>query len=175
MLVRTVGRRLTRRDGSGVNDTAQVLKEDPQQAHLTGRPRSLRQSLGAAAGALLGLVPHVLHHVGLLVGTALFVGAGGNLVLYLLGLLMAVPLLRRLRRRFSTWLAPAIAVVVFTAAFAVSAFVIGPAISGGGAAGSPPSPSSPARVGQHGPAGPATPGTPSAPASPVPGHEGHHT
>jgi hypothetical protein len=36
----------------------------------------------------------------------------------------------RLRKRFGTWLAPAIAFAVMAAAFAVSSLVIGPAISG---------------------------------------------
>jgi len=35
-----------------------------------------------------------------------------------------------LRRKFHTWRAPAIALVVFTALFSLSAFVIGPAIAG---------------------------------------------
>lgn len=89
------------------------------------------QATSATFGALLGLVPHVLHHVGILVGAALLTGVGGNLLLGLLGLLFSVPLLRRLYRRFRTWKAPAIALVIFAMMFALSAFVIGPAISGG--------------------------------------------
>jgi hypothetical protein len=89
------------------------------------------QATSAPVGALLGLVPHVLHHVGILVGAALLTGVGGNLLLGLLGLLFSVPLLRRLYRRFRTWKAPAIALVIFAMMFALSAFVIGPAISGG--------------------------------------------
>ena len=42
----------------------------------------------------------------------------------------SVPMLLRLRRRFGTWRAPAIALGVFTVMFALTAFVIGPAISG---------------------------------------------
>ena len=46
------------------------------------------------------------------------------------GLLFSIPLLRRIHRRFRTWVAPGIAVVVFAAMYSVSALVIGPAISG---------------------------------------------
>lgn len=85
----------------------------------------------AAIGAVMGLLPHVLHHVGVLAGAALVTGAGGNLLFGAAGLALSIPMLRRLYRRFGTWKAPAIAVGVFTAMFAVSALVIGPAISGG--------------------------------------------
>jgi len=81
-------------------------------------------------GGVLGLAPHVLHHVGLLAGTALVAGSGGTALFGVLGLVASVPLLLRLRRRFGTWRAPAIGLVVFAAMFAVSTFLVGPAISG---------------------------------------------
>jgi hypothetical protein len=84
----------------------------------------------AVIATAMGLAPHVLHHVGLLAGTAFVVGVGGNLLFGAVGLLLSIPLLRRLYRRFGTWKAPAAALVVFTAMFSLSAFVIGPAISG---------------------------------------------
>ncbi|WP_040657704.1 hypothetical protein [Ornithinimicrobium pekingense] len=86
--------------------------------------------LRAGVGAALGLVPHLLHHVGLLAGAAVLTGAVGNGVLYVVGLVFSIPLLRRLRARFGSWRAPALGVVVFTGLFALSAFVVGPAISG---------------------------------------------
>jgi hypothetical protein len=52
-----------------------------------------------------------------------------------LGLLASVPMLIKLRRRFSNWWAPAIALAVFTAMFLLSAFVIGPLISSPAGAG----------------------------------------
>ena len=55
---------------------------------------------------------------------------GGNLLFGAVGLLLSIPLLRRLHRRFGTWKAPAVAIAVFTVMFSISAFVIGPAISG---------------------------------------------
>jgi hypothetical protein len=94
------------------------------------RLRAMRDSLSAGVGVALGIAPHVLHHIGLIAGAALVTGAGGNLLFFALGLLFSIPLLRRLHRRFHTWRAPAIALVAFTALFAFSAFVIGPAISG---------------------------------------------
>jgi hypothetical protein len=58
--------------------------------------------------------------------------AGWDGALGVLGLVASVPFLLRLRRRFGTWLAPAIGLLVFAAMFSLSAFVIGPAISGTG-------------------------------------------
>ena len=89
-----------------------------------------RDALGATVGAVLGLVPHVLHHIGLVAGTAVVAGVGGNALFYALGLLLSVPMLRRLHRRFRTWQAPALAVLVFTGLFSLSAFVVGPALTG---------------------------------------------
>lgn len=79
----------------------------------------------------MGLAPHVLHHVGLLAGAALLTGALGNSILYVVGLLLSLPLLHRLRRRFNTWKAAVWGGVVFTVMFAVSAFVVGPLINPG--------------------------------------------
>lgn len=106
----------------------------PQQARHVVEPRrrrSLRDALTGLIGAVLGLAPHVLHHVGLLAGTALVAGSGGTALFAVVGLAAMVPLLLRLRRRFGSWLAPALGLAVFTAMFALSAFVVGPAISGG--------------------------------------------
>ena len=84
----------------------------------------------AAWGGFIGLLPHVLHHVGPLAGAALLAGATGRVLFALIGFVAAIPFLRRLYRRFRTWRAPAIALAVFAAMFSLSSFVIGPAISG---------------------------------------------
>lgn len=100
------------------------------------RPRVRRvlasawNAVTAAIGAVMGLLPHVLHHVGLLGGAVLVSGATGNVLFAVLGIVFSLPLLRRLHRRFGTWKAPAVALGVFALMFSLSAFVIGPAISG---------------------------------------------
>ena len=86
--------------------------------------------LVAAWGGFIGLLPHVLHHVGPLAGAALLAGATGRVLFAAIGFVAAIPFLRRLHRRFRTWKAPAIALAVFAAAFSLSSFVIGPAIAG---------------------------------------------
>jgi hypothetical protein len=91
-------------------------------------------------GGVLGLAPHVLHHVGLLAGTALVAGSGGTALFAVLGLVTSIPLLLRLRRRFGTWKAPALGLAAFAAMFALSAFVIGPAINGEFSSSSPSAP-----------------------------------
>jgi hypothetical protein len=97
-----------------------------------------RRGLGArpwggvvAAGAVVtGLAPHVLHHVGSLTGAALLAGFGGKALFFGLGLLLSVPMLRRLYRRFGTLVAPALAVVAFAAVFTFSSLVIAPQLTG---------------------------------------------
>ena len=105
--------------------------------HRSLRERAWEGAL-AAWGAFTGLLPHVLHHVGPLAGAALLAGAGGRALFAALGLVAAVPFLLRLRRRFGGWQAPAIALAVFAAMFALSSFVIGPAITGSGETKVPP-------------------------------------
>lgn len=123
----------------------------------SGRIRTLWNAVVAGIAVVMGILPHVLHHIGLLAGTALIAGAGGTLVFGLIGLAASVPFLIKLYRRFGTWLAPAVALVVFILMFAVSAFVIGPAISGTDGTTPTPSPA------------PAT-----APTTGPIDHEGHH-
>ena len=116
------------------------------------RPRRLRALWNSAIGGIgvaLGLLPHVLHHVGVLAGTALIAGSGGTLVFGVLGLAASVPHRQRLRRRFDTWWAPAVGLVVFAGLYSLSAFVIGPLISGSAPGGVPGGEDSP--VPSHGP------------------------
>ncbi len=91
----------------------------------------------AAWGAFLGIAPHVLHHAGPLAGAAMLAGASGQLLFFGLGLLASVPLLRRLHRRFRSWIAPATALALFVATFAFSALIVGPAITGSDAPAKP--------------------------------------
>ena len=45
-------------------------------------------------GGLIGLLPHVLHHVGPLAGAAILAGAGGTLLFAAIGFVAAIPFLR---------------------------------------------------------------------------------
>lgn len=92
--------------------------------------RTVRAGWTGLLGGVLGLLPHVLHHVSPLAGTALVAGSGGTLLFGVVGLVASVPMLLRLHRRFGTWWAPAIGLLAFAAMFALSTFVIGPQISG---------------------------------------------
>lgn len=104
---------------------------DPAAEPTPGRGplAALWNAVTAAVGAVMGLLPHLLHHVSFFAGAALVTGVGGNLLFGALGLLLSLPMLRRLYRRFGTWKAPTAAVAVFAVMFSLSAFVIGPAIS----------------------------------------------
>lgn len=113
-----------------VNGTPARQVPGPGSSGAGARRRALWNSVTGAVGVVTGLAPHVLHHVGLLAGTALVVGAGGTALFGAVGLVMSVPMLLRLKRRFHTWWAPALGLAVFAVMFSVSAFVVGPRISG---------------------------------------------
>lgn len=119
---------LTRSDQPA--DTTAVVEEAAPRGN---RWRTTWVGIRAGVGALLGLVPHVMHHIGILAGTAFLTGMFGNSVLYVTGLVLSIPLLKRLRKRFGRRRAPIIGVGVFTAMFLVSALVVGPAINRTGA------------------------------------------
>jgi hypothetical protein len=109
-------------------------------------------ALTALVGTVMGLLPHVLHHVGLLGGAVLLSGATGNVVFGVLGLVLSLPVLRRLYRRFRSWKAPALALGAFGLMFSISAFLIGPAIGDDDAPSGRtrvPSPSSGQHEGHH--------------------------
>ena len=116
---------------------------------VRGRLHALWQTVVGAVGLIMGLLPHVLHHIGLLAGTALVAGSGGTALFGALGLLASIPMLVRLHRRFGNWIAPALGLLVFTAMFSLSAFVIGPAISGSGGDVAPGPVPTPAHTSEH--------------------------
>ncbi|MBO3737692.1 hypothetical protein [Actinoplanes flavus] len=115
-----------------------MTASSPGATQNTPRRRAGRWSAGAVLGAAMGLAPHLLHHIGLFAGAALLAGLGGTVLFAVLGLAMMTPMLLRLRRRFGTWWAPGIAVLLFAAMFAGSTLVIGPALRG--AVNDPPQP-----------------------------------
>ena len=108
---------------------AHVVNETTADATPDRKRRTIWTVLSGGLGGVVGLAPHVLHHIGPLVGTALVAGAGGTALFGVLGLVASVPMLIKLKRRFSNWWAPGIALGVFTAMFLISSFVVGPLIS----------------------------------------------
>lgn len=120
------------------NSSAFDIQTDEPPASTAARTLLGRvgAAFSAAAGALSGVAPHVLHHVGPIAGAALVTGAGGTALFAVIGFVLMVPMLLQLKRRFGTWLAPGIALAIFAAVFTVSTLWIGPAIRGddGGAA-----------------------------------------
>ena len=87
-------------------------------------------ALLAAWGAVAAILPHVLHHVGPLAGAAIVAGTGGRLLFAAIAVVVSIPFLLRLHRRFKTWLAPAIGLAAMVAAFAFSTLLIAPLIAG---------------------------------------------
>lgn len=119
------------------DNSAPAQNADHTAEPASGRPEGGRSvfttawnALTAVIGGVMGLLPHLLHHIGLLGGAALVTGATGNVLFAVIGLIFSLPLLRRLYRWFGTWKAPAVALLIFTLMFSLSAFVLGPAISG---------------------------------------------
>jgi len=99
---------------------------------LTRRQRAIAlwDSRVGAVGLAMGLLPHFLHHAGFLVGTALIAGATGKALFGLLGLLASIPMLLRLHKRFGTWKAPVVGLVIFITMYSLSTFVVGPMMRG---------------------------------------------
>ena len=94
--------------------------------------------ISSAGAVVLGVAPHLLHHVGLFAG-ALFAGVGGSLVFGAVGFLAAIPFLLRVHRRTGTWRMPMVLLALFAVVFSISTFVIGPAITTGPSEDSSPS------------------------------------
>ncbi len=115
----------------------QVLMESPEihlaAADIPGEvgARSARGMLASGAAGVLGLAPHVLHHVGPVAGAALLAGASGKLLFGAIGFLLMIPMLWRMRRRTGAWRAPALALGAFATVFVISTALIGPLIAGG--------------------------------------------
>ncbi|MFN8558267.1 MAG: hypothetical protein U0531_13300 [Dehalococcoidia bacterium] len=95
-------------------------------------PARLGAALSGIIGAVAGLAPHLLHHLAPIAGAALLTVTVGSAIFGALGLVLMAPMLRRLRRRLGTWLAPGIALALFVAMFTVSTLWIGPAVRGVG-------------------------------------------
>ena len=115
-----------------------------QQGSAHSLVRRAWVSVSTATAAVFGLLPHVLHHVGPLAGAALFAGATGSLLFGAIGLVAAIPFLRRVRHRCGNWRVPAGILAAMVVVFSLSTFVIGPAITGaGGDDGNTPSEAAP--------------------------------
>lgn len=123
-----------------------------QQRSARGFARRAWMAVSAATAAVLGLLPHVLHHVGPLAGAALFAGATGSLLFGAVGFVAAIPFLLRVHRHSGNWRLPAAILAAMAVVFSLSTFVVGPAITGNDGEGAP---------------------TKSTPANPA-GHEAHH-
>ena len=96
---------------------------------VRGTTQRLRAAAAALVAGILGIAPHVLHHVGPLAGAALFAGLGGSVLFGAIGLALAVPMLLKIHRHTGGWRAPVAALAAMAASFSLSAFVVGPTIS----------------------------------------------
>lgn len=97
---------------------------------VIGWPARLSGALSAALGTVAGITPHVLHHIGPLAGAAILAGTLGSVLFGVIGFVLTVPLLIRLKRRFGSWVAPGLALALFIVMFTVSTLWIGPWIRG---------------------------------------------
>ena len=101
-----------------------------QAPHARGFGARVWGGVVAAWAVVSGVAPHVLHHVGPLAGAALLAGAGGKAIFLALGLLLSLPMLRRLYHRFGTPVALGLAIVAFAVVFIFSSLVIAPRLTG---------------------------------------------
>jgi hypothetical protein len=126
--------------GDDASQRAGAEEETPRVRHSGGRGWFARTgaALSASVGAVAGVAPHVLHHVGPIAGAALIGGVGGSVLFGAIGFVLMIPMLLRIERRFGTWIAPSIALSIFAAVFTISTLWIGPALRDGGASVLPP-------------------------------------
>lgn len=101
----------------------------PARPAVNGRRRRIgaRPALAGVAGAVLGLLPHLVHHIGWFAGAALLAGTGGTALFAAVGLAAMAPVLFRLHRRFRWW-GPGLALTGYAVMFTLSATLIGPAL-----------------------------------------------
>lgn len=104
--------------------------EAPAVAAPHGLSAKLWGGILASWAVVTGAAPHVLHHIGPFAGAAVLAGFGGQVIFFVGGLVLSLPLLRRIYRRFQSLVAPALAVLAFAALFAFSSLVISPQLSG---------------------------------------------
>ena len=119
-------------------DVMNIATPIAAETHTRPGPMRFRQRaatvISSAAAAVLGVLPHVLHHAGPLAGAALLAGTSGTLLFGASGLGAAIPSLLRVHRRSGNWRVPAALLATFALMFSISAFLIGPAITGDGTA-----------------------------------------
>jgi len=112
----------------------EATKEESQRPATIGPPNSLlARAYGLASGAVgavAGITPHVLHHIGPIAGAAILTGTEGSVLFGAIGLALTLPLLLRLKKRFNSWVAPGVALALFAIMFTISTLWIGPAIRG---------------------------------------------
>lgn len=95
-----------------------------------GPLRRLRIAAAGVGAALLGATPHVLHHAGPLAGAALFAGVGGTLLFGALGLHCRNPAAAEDAATHRVVAAPGGRARAVPALFALSSFVVAPALTG---------------------------------------------
>jgi hypothetical protein len=120
--------------------------QGPRPAEGRSPLERVRAALAALGATILGAAPHVLHHVGPLAGAAVLAGATGKLLFGAIGFVLAIPMLRRLRRRHRSWAVPGGVLGLMALVYTFSAFVIGPAVTSGGEDSSAPPGNSPAQT-----------------------------
>ena len=81
--------------------------------------------MSGAIGWISAMAPHILHHAGLLVGTAFIAGATGLWLFGAIAVIAMVPMLIRLHRRTNSWIAPAGMVALMVVMFSVSRLMMG--------------------------------------------------
>jgi hypothetical protein len=124
---------MAKRDVDAMIDAMEASFASPSAPEpVLERPRRRRAAMALSGlwAAVLGALPHVLHHAGPLAGAALFAGATGSLLFGVLGFVAAIPFLQKLRKRTGSWRVPAAVLAGMVIAFTASTLIIGPAIRG---------------------------------------------
>lgn len=109
--------------------TAQLAVDQAQAPQARSLRSRISAFISSAIAAVLGLLPHVLHHAGPLAGAALLAGTAGTLLFGALGLIAAIPFLLHVHKRCGNWRTPGLLLAAFVAIFTISALFIAPVIT----------------------------------------------
>ena len=102
-----------------------MVTNSSEHASRPNRPR-LVGAIGTAWATLMGMLPHVLHHIGPLAGAAIIAGTTGIVIFGLLALALTIPVLIRVQRRCGNWRIPAVLLGIMLAAWSASTWVFSP-------------------------------------------------
>jgi membrane protein YdbS with pleckstrin-like domain len=103
-----------------------MIRRNSNRYEISADPQTrVTAWVSGAIGWISAMAPHLLHHAGLLVGTALVAGAAGTWLFGAIAVIAMVPILVRLHRRTGSKLAPVAMIALMIVMFSASRLLMG--------------------------------------------------